>query len=203
MTSNLTTHRVIVTDDVIVDGQKFLALVQRIELEGSLLERMAAASHEVFCEGLIARGYRPGPETNEQLKIHRCLGPYAALPEDDKEQNRNNVRDIAEKLARTGYIMVPARSNEPLFDFPGDDLERLAQMEHERWMRSKLDAGWRYAAENDRARKLHRDLVPWDKLPEEEREKDRDMVRGIPKILARAGYALVRPRTVAARVMSC
>ena len=35
-----------------------------------------------------------------------------------------------------------------------------------------------------RQRKLHNCLVPWKKLPEEEKEKDRDLVRGIPVILA-------------------
>jgi len=32
------------------------------------------------------------------------------------------------------------------------------------------------------------------KLPEEEQEKDRDLVRGIPRILAQAGYAIVKLR---------
>ena len=41
-------------------------------------------------------------------------------------------------------------------------------------------------------RRLHKCLVPWEKLPEEEKEKDRDMMRGIPVILARAGYAIVK-----------
>jgi hypothetical protein len=36
------------------------------------------------------------------------------------------------------------------------------------------------------------DLVPWKKLPENGKEKDRDLVRGIPVILARAGYAIVK-----------
>jgi hypothetical protein len=177
-----------------VDGQDFLALVQRISLESELLGKLAAAVHEVFCEGLRSKGYTFGPQTDEARKTHSSLRPYAELPEDEKEMNRGNVSDILDKLACTDYVMVPARSNEPPFNFPGDALERLAKMEHDRWMKAKLEAGWRYAPETDKAAKLHKCLVPWDKLPDEEKEKDRDLVRGIPQILARAGYAILQSR---------
>jgi len=142
--------------------------------------------------------------------------PYGELPEFLKEQNRGNVRDIANKLAQIGYVMIPARSNQRPFNFPGADLEKLAEMEHNRWMKAKMGNGWRYAPETNKLRKTHKDLVPWRKmteaemaplfgpsefavmgtgeLPEEEREKDRDLVHGIPRILARAGYAIVKLR---------
>jgi hypothetical protein len=88
--------------------------------------------------------------------------------------------------------MIPARSNEPPFNFPGKPLELLAEAEHKRWMQSKFDDGWKYGPKTNRAKKLHQCLIPWKKLPEEEKEKDRVLVRGIPEILARAGYAIVK-----------
>ena len=175
-----------------VDGKSFLSLAQQAELEGQMLECLAVAAHAVFCEGIKARGFHYGPKTDENFKTHNALLPFAELPEDLKEQNRLNVRDIPTKLVRAGYIMIPARSNEPPFNFPGKPLEVLAEAEHERWMQSKLDDGWTYAPETDMAKKVHKVLVPWDNLPEEEKEKDRDLVRGIPEILARAGYAIVK-----------
>ena len=173
-----------------VEARDFLALVRQIELEGTLLEKLAAAAHEIFCEGLEKKGYRYGPQTDNEQKIHSSLLPYEKLPEDEKEQNRLNVRDIANKLAHAGYLMRPARSHEHPFNFPGDDLEILAQLEHERWMNAKLSAGWQVATKTDKAKKLHRALVPWADLPDEEKNKDREMVRGIPRILARAGFAV-------------
>ena len=178
--------------DLHVDGKSFLSLVQQVELEGKMLEDLAEAAHEVFCEGMKTRGFKYGPITDEKLKKHNALLPFAELPEDLKQANRLNVRDIPAKLAAAGYIMIPARSNEPRFDFPGDALEILAEAEHERWMQSKLDDGWIYGAKTDRAKKQNQCLVPWEKLPGEEKEKDRDMVHGIPVILARAGYAIVK-----------
>ena len=140
----------------------------------------------------MARGFRYGPEKSESLKTNNNLVAYADLPENLKEDNRSNVRDIPTKLAVAGYIMIPARSNEAAFNFPGDDLEMLAEAEHVRWMDSKLANGWKHAVETDKDNKLHKCLVPWKELPEDEKEKDRDLVRGIPVILARAGYAIVK-----------
>ncbi|HNS50566.1 MAG TPA: RyR domain-containing protein [Anaerolineae bacterium] len=175
-----------------VAAPEFLALMQQLELEGDLLERLAAAAHEVFCAALRAQGYRHGPVTDETKQEHSSLVAYQGLPEDEKDQNRQNVRDIPAKLAIAGYVMRPARSNEPPFEFPGADLELLAEREHERWMRDKLAAGWKYAAQTDKGSRLHQCLLPWDRLPDEEKEKDRVLVRGIPPILAKAGYAIER-----------
>jgi hypothetical protein len=177
--------------------------MQRLELEGELLERMAEAAHSVFARMM-----------NATAAPHSSLVPYAALPEDEREQNRDTVRDIPQKLAAAGYLMTPARSNEAPFRFPGEGLEMLAEREHERWVRMRLATGWRHGAQTDKAKKIHQALLPWrkmqdsemnrafgagamkflgtDLLPESEREKDRELVRAIPRILAEAGYTIVR-----------
>lgn len=204
--------------DLHVDGREFLSWVQQIDLGNELLERLAEAAHDVYCDGLRDRGYKWGPETDEEEKTSSVLVPYEDLNEALKEQNRAYVRDIPNKLARVGYVMVPARSDQVPFEFPeGDeDLERLAEMEHNRWVRAKVADEWRFGPEMDANRKEHPALLPWRKmskeekarrfspheleamgseeLPEEQKEKDRDLVRGIPKILARAGYAVVKLR---------
>jgi hypothetical protein len=175
-----------------VDGRDFFALMQHLEPDKDLLEKLAEAFHEVFCEELRAKGWKYGPVTREDKKEHSSLKPYFELPEDEKEQNRSNVRDIPNKLASVDYVILPARSGAAPAQFQSDEVEKLAKMEHERWMRQKLDAGWRPWEKTIKARKLHKDLVPWEKLPEEEKEKDRVLVRGIPRILTKAGYTMVK-----------
>jgi hypothetical protein len=181
--------------DLHVDGKRFLSLVQQVELDGQMLEDLAEAAHAVFCEGMVKRGYQYGPKKDDSLKTHPALIPFAGLPEDLKEANRLNVRDIPAKLAVAGYIMIPARSNELPFNFPDGSLEQLAEAEHERWMQVKLADGWTYGEKNDNEKKRNQCLVPWKDLPEDEKKKDRDLVRGIPEILARAGYAIVKINT--------
>ena len=180
--------------DLHVDGQEFLSLVQQIDLTGELLERLAVAAHKVFCEHMQSLGYEFGDITDDEAKTHSSLIPYNDLPEDEKDQNRDLVGDIPMKLAGTGYIMIPARSDEPAFEFPGAHLETLAEKEHVRWMKKKFEAGWKYASTTDKKKQLHAALVPWEGLSEEDKEKDRIMVRQIPDILAYAGYTIVRLR---------
>jgi hypothetical protein len=173
-----------------VEARNFLSLVQQIELEGFLLEKLAEAVHEIYCEGLIKRGYKYGPVTDEKKKILSVMVPYSQLSQDNKEMNRGNVRDIAAKLASVGYVMRPARSDQKPFNFPGQDIEKLARMEHARFVNQKLTQGWTYASQRDDTLKTSPAMVEWEKLPEVEKEKDRTMVRAIPAILARAGYAV-------------
>jgi hypothetical protein len=163
-----------------------------------------------FAEEMDARRRADGAKTN------RALVSYENLPEDLKDQNRNHARDIPNKLAVAGYIMRPARSGNTEIVFAGDEpdtLELLAELEHERWNWEKLHAGWRWGPEKDEEKKENPALVPWDKISEEEkrtlyggfaalvgdgplpddfRDWDRAFVEGIPRVLAAAGYTVVK-----------
>jgi hypothetical protein len=137
---------------------------------------------------------------------------FDLLPLDEKDQNLSQVRDIPAKLAHAGCYMVPARSGEPPFIFPNDALEELASMEHTRWIRGKIQDGWRYGSPTDKPSKLHQCLLPWslkdltpyagfaeqlgaEELSEEEKDKDRTAVRKIATILAHAGYTIAEARS--------
>jgi hypothetical protein len=43
---------------------------------------------------------------------------------------------------------------------------------HEAWRRIYSEMGWRYGDKRDPEKKTHPDLVPFDQLPKEERDKD-------------------------------
>ncbi len=164
-----------------------------MELKRDLLEKLAEAAHEVFCESLRAKGYVYGSETREEEKTHSSLRPYAELTEEEKEQNRSFIRDIPNKLALAGYTLLPGDSRDAPCQFAKADIEKLAKAEHERWMKQKLDSGWRHGENTNKAKKLHRNLVPWDELPPEEQDKDGALVAGIPAILAKAKYTVSKP----------
>jgi hypothetical protein len=71
-----------------------------------------------------------------------------------------------------------------------DNLEFLSREEHVRWVREKLSMGWKYGtdydsnnkAERDR-KKIHKSIIPYEKLSDEEKSKDRLMVNNIIKLL--------------------
>ena len=202
--------------DLHVDGQNFLALVHHLELEDEVLERLAKAAHTVYCDEQAALGWKYGPHKNEATKENPSLCEFDRLPNDEKEQNRGQVRDIPAKLAHAGCYMVPARENEPPFVFPDEVLEELASMEHTRWMQQKIRDGWRYAPQTDKPKLLHNCMLPWRKedlaqyagiaehlgpeeLTEKEKEKDRAAVRQIAAILKHAGYTIVGARNKGGR----
>lgn len=51
-------------------------------------------------------------------------------------------------------------------------IERLARNEHCRWTAERLLDGWAPAARRNNDRRLHDKLVPWDELPQADREKN-------------------------------
>ncbi len=72
-----------------------------------------------------------------------------------------------------------------------ENVERLAEAEHDGWVEHRSRNGWRWAATRDDARKLHPDMLPYGKLPEQEKGKDRNTIRHYPDSAARAGYRIV------------
>jgi hypothetical protein len=176
--------------DLHVNGLEFLALVQQIVLTPEILERLSAAAHEVFCETKAADGFTYGPEKSQEKKTHPLLVPYAELPDWGKESNRASVRAIPQKLAAAGYIMIPARSNQTALGFSQSDLDKLAQLEHVTWMAAKIAAGFAYGKPTPEEPKRNENLVDWEQLDESIKRIDRNMIKGIPQILSRAGYAV-------------
>lgn len=101
--------------------------------------------------------------------------PWEALPETFRRANRDSARHFGAKLRATGRRLVPAGAALEAA-FTPDELERLAEMEHERWMADRVRDGWSQGSPRDNARKVHPDLVPYGQLPERVKQLDRDMV---------------------------
>ena len=202
-----------------VIGWEFMARVQRPVFEGDALEKLARAVHEDFCAYLERQGYLPGSITDEQASppTHSALRPFDELSAADQQANVDHARALLTRLDSAGYVMIHARSNEPPLVFPDRNLEELAEAEHVRWVKDKLasDARWHYAPQTCKERFEHAGLLPWRvmseeelaqvfraeeiaalgraELPEVEKEKDRELIRRIPFILARVGYTVIRP----------
>ncbi len=193
-----------------------MALVQQLELEGELLEVFAKINHVLYCEEEMKRLKREqkGTQVDTQQSPRTWQKKYEELSDEEKEQNRDTVRDIPRKLATLGYVMLPSRGNEPSINFTGEEVERLAMLEHYRWVRMKIATGWKFAPITDKNNKTHKDLVPWTlskeeikthflddeiqamgkaELPENEKKKNREIILHIPQLLSAAGYSIIKP----------
>lgn len=92
-------------------------------------------------------------------------------------------------LHMAGYNVVNAKESKAPREFPSDVLELLARLEHDRWARERVDAGWRHGERDDQQRR-HPCLVPWNEMPEDLRHYDRNAVRVIPRLLLLAGFEI-------------
>jgi hypothetical protein len=73
-------------------------------------------------------------------------------------------------------------------------VERLAQNNHDHWARKRIEEGWRYGATRNDHQKEHPDLVPYDQLPESERDYDRKTVVEALKAIVALGFELKKRR---------
>ena len=70
--------------------------------------------------------------------------------------------------------------------------ELLAKNTHEIWAQGRMDQGWRWGPARDDARKEHPCLVPYEDLPESEKEYDRQTALETLKAITAMGYE-IRP----------
>lgn len=68
--------------------------------------------------------------------------------------------------------------------------ERLAQNAHELWAQQRIDDGWVYGPRRDDEAKKHPCLVPYEDLPDSEREYDRQVAMGTLKAILALGYRI-------------
>jgi hypothetical protein len=70
--------------------------------------------------------------------------------------------------------------------------EILAQNAHEIWARQRTDEGWMYGPERNDAAKTHPCLVPYEQLPESEKEYDRRAAMETLRTIVALGYRITR-----------
>jgi uncharacterized membrane protein len=151
-------------------------------------ENLARAIHDDY--GAIRESGPQAAARDQGPGGGASLGPWNELPEEFKESNRAQARQIGEKLATIGCLMVPAFDPTLDFAFDDDELQLLARLEHERWMKERTAQGFEPGpARHGRVRP---DLVPWDRLSDEARSRNIEAVQRIPAMLTRVGFQVLR-----------
>jgi voltage-gated potassium channel Kch len=153
-------------------------------------ELLARARHAAYVRCEEARG--------ESAATNPSIRPWDELDESLRESNRRAADGISDWLEAAGLTVLPAprfAAAGPEFAFDGEQVERLARLEHERWAADLRADGWRpTAGAKDPARKLHPLLdVPWEGLDDVNRDRDREPVRLLPQMLLAVGLEL-RPQ---------
>ena len=148
---------------------------------------------EVIAQAIHAEYLRNQKNKGETTENNSALVSWEKLPEHVKESNCAQALHIAEKLKAIGCGITELEDRElGEFEFTHEEIEQLARMEHERWVEERLANGWTVGPRDIDKKTTPWLLVPYEKLPPEEQEKDRESVRGIPKFLAKVGLAVRR-----------
>lgn len=70
--------------------------------------------------------------------------------------------------------------------------ELLARNTHEVWSANRIQDGWTYGSVRDDQKKHHPCLIPYDELPESERDYDRATSMQALKLIVKLGYKIVK-----------
>jgi hypothetical protein len=153
---------------------------------GGVHETLARAIHDDY------RAMRRASGTLDATDA--AARPWEELPRVLADANRHQADHIGVKLAAVGCGLAPLNDwDDAEIVFSQEEIEHLARLEHQRWVDDYQAQGWRFAAgEKNPTRKTHPSLLPWELLADEEREKDREAMRALPRFLARAGLQVHR-----------
>ena len=71
-------------------------------------------------------------------------------------------------------------------------VEQMSKNVHEVWAETRIGQGWKYGEQRNDELKTHPCLVPYEDLPEEEKEYDRNTSIGTLKLIMKLGFKIVR-----------
>lgn len=69
-------------------------------------------------------------------------------------------------------------------------MEQIAENVHENWAKSRMDQGWILGLERSDEKKTHPCLIPYDELPEVEKDYDRQTATQTLKLILALGYSI-------------
>jgi hypothetical protein len=125
----------------------------------------------------------------------RANTSWAALSETFRRADRHAADHIAAKLWSLG-LATERHSTESAFAVDADwerraaldpsDLDRLARLEHRRWIADRVLEGWAFSSQRDDDLRLHPDLVPFDAVTRQDQEKDRGQVMALRNVVKEA-----------------
>lgn len=89
------------------------------------------------------------------------------------------------------YVPQPIDTNDIELPAELEELvEKMSKNVHEVWAETRLKQGWTYGEQRDDKKKTHPCLVPYEDLPEEEKEYDRNTSIGTIKLILKLGFKI-------------
>jgi hypothetical protein len=155
-----------------------------------------ACRADSILEGMRGRLAR---QVHETYRRGSHGGPYDVawdeLTEEGRRRNFAHADAIAAQLEGVGMRLGPLIDwGKPPLELSPAEIERMAELEHERWSEERRSEGYRFGERrsDEPGMQTHPDLVPWQDLPDAQKEINRRLVRERPAMLARVGIQIYR-----------
>lgn len=148
-----------------------------------------------------------GKSTSDEVrKLHACLVDWETLDQVErrfyelKKYDVITVKKIYQQIIdkeKRNLVPSPEKSVLPKELLIEQEIQRffnedLAKAVHNRWMAGRIADGWKYGPTRDDKKKEHPGIVPYEKLPEVEKEVDRQTVKATLSYLIENGYKIVK-----------
>jgi hypothetical protein len=158
-------------------------------IEGAL-DQGAAIAHEYYRQGLA----------DKQMSIRELqasMRDWDDVLETFRAANRAVADSALVKLWDAGWrpaLKDKGEKGDAAPSAPNDQIDKLAQCEHSRWMAERLMSGWRPTSPGESRNNdlmAHDKLTPWDNLNEADRKNDVVQVRAaidIARLTHREGF---------------
>ena len=89
------------------------------------------------------------------------------------------------------YTPQPIDTNDVVLPEELEQLvEEMSKNVHEVWAETRIKQGWTYGEQRNDELKTHPCLVPYEDLPEEEKEYDRNTSIGTLKLIMKLGFKI-------------
>ncbi|RHZ65258.1 hypothetical protein CDV55_107353 [Aspergillus turcosus] len=161
--------------DLHVDYKTFIQYLNGIPLPEQLRERLAQEIHAVYL------GVRATTATESEIAE---LRPWHEADEELRESSRAHADMIPSKLREIGCFLAERQEHrEPVRAFTARQIERLGEIEHDRWNTERLQNQWRCGEERNITKRSSPFLVPWSDLEQKWRDIDCAIVASYPQIL--------------------
>ena len=94
-------------------------------------------------------------------------------------------------MKTVNYKPQPIDTNDVVLPVELKELvEEMSKNVHEVWAETRIKQGWTYGEQRNDELKTHPCLVPYEELPEEEKEYDRNTSIGTLKLIMKLGFKI-------------
>ncbi|OOP74300.1 Ryanodine receptor Ryr [Clostridium beijerinckii] len=165
-----------------VDEEQFLRHLMHDAFYSEKIEELAIAIYDKYVS------------LNRENKYadNNFIMPWNELKDESKAYYRNQAKHIPNSLLKINYDLASLNEKFEIIEFTQKEIEILAESEYSYWYNHRKKIACKAGSIKDKKIKTDADLVSWNKLSEEKKNKVYEMIKIWPEILAESNFKIER-----------